>query len=677
MFNVMLFYNEENDLVLKDYENSILKIKQICEETEYSGDIYLTYLHDISKKIINTYEYEKKLSDDYIYSNDFQFLLKNNNEFYNEIYNFNYNSSYANPEHSSFIFDETTGPLFSYFFSKFLFINPDIAKHKLFKLFELNKIFIEAYDYIKNNRFDYYEIKNIMIKVDSKKDKTKDFFFDFVEQYNENYRFYTDIIEFSLLNDLRYLFKYGTYISDIEIKTAKFLLNYPINKLKNIASSVFNAYIEGFKRNNIKTDKRKTVNFMLNIGQENIYKYLFEIFYKNNFQITVKDINTSVINHQYFYDHKFDSTLFLDEQYLTNSVNGFKNALVLNEEILKNISGIIYFEKFGEEPYNPINKKSNLRLNNDQVKIHAKIKSEMIRLFNQYVPRNETSYCIVAFPTPEIGKHFKDIFEETYLINTLDNDKYQKINQVIIDALDKASIIHIKGNNNNETDIIISLNELNNPEKESNFVNSIAGVNIPLGEVFTSPKLFGTNGILHVKNSYLDDYNYIDLKLIFKDGYIEEYSCNNYENIDDNIKYIKDNLLFPHDTLPLGEFAIGTNTLAYKMCKQYNIINKLPVLIIEKMGPHFAIGDTCFKQKEDYKMYNLINNKEIVAKDNEKSILRKTDIANAYTDVHIDITLPYNEIDFIKAITKENREIIIIKDGKFVLEGTQELNIYL
>jgi len=180
-----------------------------------------------------------------------------------------------------------------------------------------------------------------------------------------------------------------------------------------------------------------------------------------------------------------------------------------------------------------------------------------------------------------------------------------------------------------------------------------------------------------VKNTYLEDYNFKDLKLKFKDGYIEEFSCNNYKSPEDNKKYIRDNLLFPHDTLPLGEFAIGTNTLAYKMSKNYNILNKLPVLIIEKMGPHFAIGDTCFKQREDNKTYNLINKKEFMAKENEKTVLRKTDIEMAYTDIHIDITLPYNEIDFIKAVTKDNKEIIIIKDGKFILEGTKELNIYL
>ena len=36
---------------------------------------------------------------------------------------------------------------------------------------------------------------------------------------------------------------------------------------------------------------------------------------------------------------------------------------------------------------------------------------------------------------------------------------------------------------------------------------------------------------------------------------------------EENKKYISDNVLFHHDTLPMGEFAIGTNTTAYRMAR--------------------------------------------------------------------------------------------------------------
>jgi hypothetical protein len=158
-----------------------------------------------------------------------------------------------------------------------------------------------------------------------------------------------------------------------------------------------------------------------------------------------------------------------------------------------------------------------------------------------------------------------------------------------------------------------------------------------------------------------------------KDGKIIDYTWSNFENEADCKKFIKENVLYNHDTLPMGEFAIGTNTTAYAMGQKYNIADKLPILIAEKTGPHFAIGDTCYSMSEDLKVYNP-DGKEIIARDNEISILRKTQMDKAYFNCHTDITIPYNELGEITVYTKEGESIAIIKEGRFVLEGTEELN---
>ena len=109
------------------------------------------------------------------------------------------------------------------------------------------------------------------------------------------------------------------------------------------------------------------------------------------------------------------------------------------------------------------------------------------------------------------------------------------------------------------------------------------------------------------------------------------------------------------------------------MAKTYDIADKLPILIAEKMGPHFAVGDTCYTWAEDTKVYNP-DGKEIVAKDNEVSILRKTDMSKAYFGCHTDITIPYDELDSIHVETKDGNWIPVILDGKFVVPGTEILN---
>lgn len=95
----------------------------------------------------------------------------------------------------------------------------------------------------------------------------------------------------------------------------------------------------------------------------------------------------------------------------------------------------------------------------------------------------------------------------------------------MIDALNQAVEVHIKGKGKNKTDLYVAMHEMDDPSKETNFENCLADVNIPVGEVFTSPKLTGTNGVLHVGEVYLNDLKFIDLEITFKDGMISEYTC--------------------------------------------------------------------------------------------------------------------------------------------------------
>jgi hypothetical protein len=92
------------------------------------------------------------------------------------------------------------------------------------------------------------------------------------------------------------------------------------------------------------------------------------------------------------------------------------------------------------------------------------------------------------------------------------------------------------------------------------------------------------------------------------------------------------------------------------------------------MGPHFAIGDTCYGWSEDTKTYNNKNGKEIIAKENSISAKRKEDLQKAYYQCHTDITIPYQDIKEIAVVTGEGERIPLIQEGRFVLAGTEVLN---
>ncbi len=59
--------------------------------------------------------------------------------------------------------------------------------------------------------------------------------------------------------------------------------------------------------------------------------------------------------------------------------------------------------------------------------------------------------------------------------------------QTIIDALDKGEYVKVTGSGENQTDLKVMLHPLADPAKETIFENCVADVNIPVGEVFTSP----------------------------------------------------------------------------------------------------------------------------------------------------------------------------------------------
>ena len=314
--------------------------------------------------------------------------------------------------------------------------------------------------------------------------------------------------------------------------------------------------------------------------------------------------------------------------------------------------------------------------NKEQEKLSVEYTRDFSLIQNRYIPQDSYSFTIIAYPIPDIGERFEEIFRATVEVNTLDMQKYQRIQQALIDALDQGEYVSVTGRDGNRTDLKVMLHHLQDPQKQTNFENCLADVNIPVGEVFTSPQLTGTEGVLHVTQVYLNGLCYKDLELIFEDGMIREYTCSNYGSEEENKKYIKENVLHNRQTLPMGEFAIGTNTTAFVMGRKYGIEAKLPILIAEKTGPHFAVGDTCYSMSEDVVLHNP-DGKEIVAKENECSVLRHTDISQAYFNCHTDITIPYDELGDIVVHSKAGQTIPLIRQGRFVLPGTESLNAVL
>lgn len=678
---------EINEQIIERYMLSIERIRRITEE-ETTEVLYRDYFRKVSEFILKINEIRERMQDKPFEQCTLDELKRENESIYADVVGDQYDTSYANPAYAVSLFGEEIGQLLSFLYTELRGEIAYVYERQVEYLAICNELFIEIYNCFEGTLTpDYKELKEIVYWYAS--DYCDVFVADRIEeQLNPECSFAADIVTKSNLNDLRYLYQYGEYVSENEWKTAEHLNTLPQKTIDQMADVYTEGYRIGFVNAGIDLSKKSVVNIRYTLGFERVIKKAIENFEKMGLRPTIYRAAVSVLtkrqhykvgyygaiaNKQYEYDHRQDQGLFLDKKFMERKLDVMKNAYEKYRELAGEHAGPAVMEIFGEEPFAPVQKPESVVLTEKQEKLSVLFDSKSGQLTNQYIKGDERSFTIVAYPVPEIGAQYKEIFDEVIRINTLDANVYKNVQQALIDALDKGEYVHILGKDKNETDLKVQLYRLSDPAKETIFENCVADVNIPVGEVFTSPVLEGTNGVLNVSKVYLNELQYRDLKITFENGKITEYTCSNFEDEEQSKKYIKSNILHNHDTLPLGEFAIGTNTTAYVVAKKYQIEDKMPILIAEKMGPHFAVGDTCYSWSEENKLYNP-DGKEIVAKDNSVSILRKEDVSKAYFQCHTDITIPYEELEEIAVVTEKGERIMLLKDGHFVLSGTEILN---
>jgi len=497
------------------------------------------------------------------------------------------------------------------------------------------------------------------------------------QRFNPGADHYRALVEAADLESMNYLYLYGIYIAEHDLAMARFMASYDQAELKKLAVFIVKSWTDGYERAKRDYRKKRFPLLIFPCGMERLARYIITELTSIGMNPLLSQPMSNGINRQLAYDHRFDTALLLDRELVDLSLESQQAVMESLKELISLQAGPVYVELFGEPPFVPVAKDKALKLSAEQQQLFRELSARSGQMMYQYYRRDEASFSIIAFPSPRIGARFEDIFRDTLRINLLDSDRYARIQQHIIDVLDTAEYVHVKGKAGNDTDIKVAMHMLSDPANQTLFENCVADVNIPVGEVFTSPRLEGTNGVLHVDDIYLGSLRYFNLRMHFEDGWVKDYSCSNFDDPTEAKKYVHENLLLPHDSLPIGEFAIGTNTLAYQIARKYDIQALLPILIIEKMGPHFAIGDTCFSHEEESPHPSFVNGKEMIAVENEKSATRKTDPVNAYTNKHMDITLPYDMLASITAVAADGTQTDIIRDGRFVVPGTEELNFPL
>ena len=682
-------YKESNELAEERMELATERISAIAEGAADVPAVYQDYFCKAGAFLLKLAEICKQAEQGALETISLEAAERQNQELYADIRPEHYGESYANPAYAVEKLGKEFGNALSLLYAHFRNQIEHVYQGKKMRLTIAMELFVEVYNAMEQLKEEAGGETDTTVSHEVQQ-AVYWYFHDYSEVFVEEVirgmlnpaeDFALGIVMDSDLNDPAYLYRYGLYIGDNERKVAEFLGKMSEQEVQAMADTYTEGFRIGFVAAKKDLTKKKVVRLYYPVGFERMVRAAVHNFEKMGLAVTMLPESSSA-NKQYSYDHKEDCAYYLDKAIVERGLEVRKTYMEEQKELAAGYAGPAVIEVFGQVPFSPETKEEKLQYNEKQQQLCVYEMSERGQINNHYIPGDEYSFTIIAYPVPEIGEKFEEIFAETVKINTLDYKLYQGIQQKMIDVLDEADRVHITGKGANKTDLYVNIWKLRDPAKETAFENCVADVNIPVGEVFTSPVLEKTEGKLFVSQVYLNGLKYENLEIDFKDGMIAEYQCTNFEDPEECKKYIRNNVLMRHDTLPMGEFAIGTNTTAYRMARTYQIADKLPILIAEKTGPHFAVGDTCFSHEEDRLTYNP-DGKAIVARENSVSALRKVPEeqgggeAKAYLNCHTDITIPYDELDKITVIRKDGSTIDIISDGRFVLPGTEELNIPL
>ena len=218
---------------------------------------------------------------------------------------------------------------------------PALMKHGSTYLTILQELFIEIYNCFEEEIPEYKTLKEIVYWYAS--DYCDVFLADRIEeQLYPELSFAARIIMESDLTDLRYLYRFGEYITDNEIRTAKHLASLPEETLRKMADVYTEGYRIGFVNTGKDLSKKSVVNIRYCLGFERVVRLAVKNFEKMGLKPVIYRAASSVItkkeqikigyygaiaNKQYEYDHRYDQALFLDKRYVERKLDVFEKCI--------------------------------------------------------------------------------------------------------------------------------------------------------------------------------------------------------------------------------------------------------------------------------------------------------------------------------------------------------------
>ncbi len=367
-------------MIEERYKLAILRIREI-EKEETTGQRFREYFRRVAQFLVLIDETRAGLEDGSFASADITELEEWNTRLYEDILPGHYEESYGNPSYAAEKLGEQYGPVLCALYAELRGAIAYVYEENTEYLDILFELFIEVY-----HQFEEEEEPEIRHIRDTVYWYASDYCDVFVadrirEQVDPGKSFAADIILNSDLRDLRYLYRFGEYISESEICTAKHLMRQTEETIKKMADVYTEGYRMGFVNTGKDLSKKGTVNIRYVLGFERVVKRAVENFEKMGLRPVIYRSGVSVLtkrqhlkigycgaiaNKQYEYDHRNDQALFLDKKFIERKLEVIQTAYERYKDEAGKFAGPACIEMFGEEPFVPAPKEEALKLSEKQ-----------------------------------------------------------------------------------------------------------------------------------------------------------------------------------------------------------------------------------------------------------------------------------------------------------------------
>ncbi len=319
-------WKEENQAVLERYQLSMERIRRIPEE-ELTEKALKEYFVSVAGFIGQIGELTEKIHTagvkGYVYSRSLPELAEDNRRLYADILPEHYEESYANPAYAVKKLGEEYGRLLAFLYTEIRAQIVYAFESRLWNITVLNETFIEIYNLFEEETPKAQAIQDVLYWfVSDYADQTVAY--RVREGIDPSLSFGRDIIMEEDLSDLRYLYCFGEYISDAELKIAGFLNSLPEETIDKMADTYTEGFEKGFQVMGRDLSIKKNIAIRYELGYERMIKKAvlnFRAMGKEAilFRAAVEAINRNPNrklgfhgtspNRQYDYDHRYDRAL--------------------------------------------------------------------------------------------------------------------------------------------------------------------------------------------------------------------------------------------------------------------------------------------------------------------------------------------------------------------------------